>query len=45
MDKHILNVLIAMNNNLLSIAKSLQAIEEKIEEKEVEDDAVDYLCD
>ena len=45
MDKHILNVLIAMNNNLLSIAKSLKAIEEKMEEKEVEDDAVDNLCD
>jgi len=45
MDKYILNVLVAMNNNLLSIAKSLKAIEEKIEEKEVEDDAVDNLCD
>lgn len=45
MDKYILNVLVAMNNNLLSIAKSLKAIEEQIEEKEVEDDAVDNLCD
>ena len=45
MDKHILNALVAMNNNLLSIAKSLQAIEEKIEEQEDEDEAVDYLCD
>ena len=45
MDKYILNVLVAMNNNLLSIAKSLKAIEEKNEEKEVEDDAVDNLCD